>query len=111
VDLFSSAKGDILELIKANMEVPRGMFIWEDPPRHTVYRGVVSRVFTPKRMNALESQIREYCARCLDPLVGAERIDFIADLGDKLPGGVIGMLLGIPDEDRDIVRDRVDASL
>ncbi|HEY6130701.1 MAG TPA: cytochrome P450 [Halioglobus sp.] len=111
VQTFSSAKGDILELIRADMEVPRGMFIWEDPPRHTAYRAVVSRVFTPKKMNALEDQIRDYCAGCLDPLVGADRIDFITDLGDKLPGGVIGMLLGIPDEARDAVRARVDASL
>lgn len=110
-DTFSSARSDILEFIKQDIDIPKGMFIWEDPPLHTVYRGIVSRVFTPKRMNDLEGKIRDYCARCLDPLIGADRIDFIADLGAKLPGGVIGMLLGIPDEDRDMVRERVDASL
>lgn len=111
-EVFSSARSDVLEFLKSDeLEVPTSMFIWQDPPNHTAYRSVVSRVFTPKRMNELEGQIRDYCARCLDPLVGAERIDFIADLGAPLPGGVIGMLLGIPDEDRDIVRERVDAAL
>jgi cytochrome P450 len=108
---FSSARSDILEFIKAGVDVPPGMFIWMDPPAHTAYRNVVSKVFTPKRMNALEEQIRGYCARCLDPVVGSDRIDFIADLGAKLPGGVIGMLLGIPDEDRDMIRARIDDAL
>jgi cytochrome P450 len=108
---FSSARSDILEFIKAGVDVPPGMFIWMDPPAHTAYRNVVSRVFTPKRMNALEEQIRAYCVRCLEPLEGSTRFDFITDLGAKLPGGVIGMLLGIPDEDRDLVREKIDSAL
>ncbi len=31
-ETFSSRRGDILEYIKANMDIPNGMFIWEDPP-------------------------------------------------------------------------------
>ena len=50
----SSARGAVLEFIKANIEIPPGIFIFEDPPRHTVHRGLVSRVFTPRRMTALE---------------------------------------------------------
>lgn len=110
-ETFSSARSDVLEFIREEIEVPDGMFIWHDPPLHTVYRTIVARVFTPKRMNALEQQIRDYTIRCLDPVVGNDKIDFIDDLGAQLPGGVIGMLLGIPDEDRDAVRDRVDAAL
>ena len=110
-ETFSSARSDVLEFIKAGAEVPMGMFIWEDPPLHTAYRNVVTRVFTPRRMNELESKIRAYCTRCLDPLAGTDRFDFIADLGEQLPGGVIGMLLGIPDEDRDAVRNRIEAAL
>lgn len=111
VEVFSSARSDILEFIKEDFEVPPSMFIWRDPPQHTVYRNVVSRIFTPRRMNDLENQIRDYCVRCLEPLEGTDRFDFIADLGAKLPGGVIGMLLGIPDEDRDLIYERVTGNL
>ena len=51
-------------------------------------------------MMALEPQIREYCARVLDPLVGTDRLDFVADLGAKMPMKVIGMLLGSPRRSR-----------
>ncbi len=108
---FTSGRGGILELIKANIEMPPGVLIFEDPPLHTVHRRLLSRVFTPKRMNALEPQIREFCAQALDPIVGSGRFDFVADLGRQMPMRVIGMLLGIPVEDQEKVRDRVDAGL
>lgn len=110
-DSFSSGRGDILEVIKSDMEIPSGMFIWEDPPIHTAHRSILARAFTPRRMNALETMIRDYCVRLLDPLVGRDKLDLLEDFGTKLPGGVIGMMLGIPDEDRDSVREHVDASL
>ena len=42
---FSSARGDILEIILMNIEVPRGTFIMEDPPLHTMHRNAVARLF------------------------------------------------------------------
>jgi cytochrome P450 len=110
-ETYSSARGDVLEFVKADIEVPKGMFIWEDPPLHTGYRRVLARAFTPRRMNELEGMIRAYCARCLDALIGAKRIDFLRDLGTQLPGGVIGMLLGIPESDQSALRERIDASI
>jgi cytochrome P450 len=108
---FISGRGGIIELIRANIEMPPGVLIFEDPPIHTVHRSLLSRVFTPRRVAALEPQIRAFCARSLDPLVGAGEFDFIADLGAQMPMRVIGMLLGIPEEDQEAVRDRTDANL
>jgi cytochrome P450 len=108
---FISGRGGILELIKAGIEMPPGVLIFEDPPTHTVHRRLLSRVFTPKKMNALEPQIRQYCAEALDPIVGTDRFDFVADLGRQMPMRVIGMLLGIPVEDQAKVRDKVDSDL
>jgi cytochrome P450 len=108
---LSSARGAILEIIKANAQLPDAVFIFQDPPIHTAYRGLLQRVITPKRMNALEEQVRQFCAHCLDPLVGAGGFDFIADLGAKMPTRVISMLLGIPEEDQEAVRQSGDDRL
>jgi len=109
--VFSSTRSDILDIIKAGVELPPGVILFEDPPIHTMHRGVLSRVFTPKRMAALEDQVRDDCVRCLDPLVGSSGFDIIEELAAQLPMRVIGMLLGIPEEDQVAVRDKTDADL
>jgi cytochrome P450 len=108
---YSSARGTVLELIRSGMEIPPGSIIFEDPPDHDLHRGLLSRVFTPRKMNAIEPKVREFCARALDPLVGAGGFDFIRDLGAQMPMRTIGMLLGIPEQDQEAIRDRIDDGL
>lgn len=110
-ETFSSARGDIIEFIKADAQMPPAVFIFQDPPVHTAFRGILQRLMTPKRMHALEHQIRAFCARSLDPLVGSDRFDFIANLGAEMPMRVIGMLLGIPERDQASVRQFADNAL
>jgi cytochrome P450 len=108
---YSSAKGTVLELIRSGMEIPPGSIIFEDPPDHDLHRGLLSRVFTPRKMAAIEPKVREFCARSLDPLVGTGGFDFIADLGAQMPMRTIGMLLGIPEADQESLRDAIDEGL
>lgn len=108
---YSSAKGTVLELLKSGFEIPPGSIIFEDPPGHDLHRGLLARVFTPRKMNALEPQIRKFCARTLDPLVGAGGFDFIHDLGAEMPMRTIGLLLGIPESDQVAIRERIDDGL
>ncbi len=108
---FSSAKGTVLELIKSAMVIPPGSIIFEDPPEHDLHRSLLSRVFTPKKMSAIEPKIRDFCARSLDPLVGTGGFDFIRDLGAQMPMRTIGMLLGIPEQDQEAIRDRIDEGM
>jgi cytochrome P450 len=110
-DTFSSARGAILELIKANLDIPSGMLIFEDPPIHDVHRKLLSRMFTPRKIGALEPMTREFCAQLLDPLVGTGRFDFVTDLGAMMPMKVISALLGIPEDDQVYIRDRGNAQL
>jgi cytochrome P450 len=108
---YISGKGAVLEVIRAGIDIPPGVIIFEDPPTHTIHRRLLSRAFTPRRVAELEPKIREFCALSLDPLVGSDRLDFIADLGSQMPMRVISMLLGIPESDQEAVRDQVDANL
>jgi cytochrome P450 len=108
---FSNTRSDILDIIRSGVELPSGVLLFEDPPVHTMHRGLMSRVFTPRRMAALEDQVRAFCARCLDPLVGSGGFDIVAELGAVMPMRVIGMLLGIPEHDQVAVRDKTDATL
>jgi cytochrome P450 len=108
---FSSARGAILEIIKANIDIPPGTVIFEDPPIHDIHRKLLSRMFTPRKISQLEPKIREFCARSLDPLIGTSDFDFVADLGAQMPMRVIGMLLGVPEQDQEAARDRANANL
>jgi cytochrome P450 len=108
---YISGRGGILELIRANIELPPGNLIFEDPPAHDIHRSLLSRVFTPKRVSALEPKIREFCAHSLDPHVGAREFDLIVDLGQQMPAKMMGMLFGIPEEDTEHVRKSADANL
>jgi cytochrome P450 len=110
-EIFSSARGAIVELIKANIEIPSGALIFEDPPIHDIHRKLLARMFTPRKINALEPKIRQYCAEALDPLVGTGRFDFVTDLGAIMPMKVISALLGIPEGDQEKIRDHANAQM
>jgi cytochrome P450 len=108
---YSSARGTLLEIIKSGMQIPPGSIIFEDPPTHDIFRSLLTRVFTPRKINAIEPKVREFCARSLDRLVGSGGFDFIRDFGAPMPMRTIGMLLGIPEQDQEAIRDRIDEGL
>ena len=108
---FISGRGAILDFIRADIPMPPGMFIFEDPPIHTRHRKVLHGVFTPRRIAELEPKIRAFCAQSLDAVGSSGRFDFIADLGAKVPMRTIGMLLGIPESEQEAHRQETDRSL
>jgi cytochrome P450 len=105
---YRSGGGTILDLIRANVEIPPGIILFEDPPLHDLHRSLLTRVFTPRRMDAIEPLVRQFCARALDPLVGRDGFDVIAELGATVPMRTIGYLLGIPEDDQEAIRRNTD---
>jgi cytochrome P450 len=102
---YSSSHGTSLEF----MDTPKpgtGLMIWMDPPRHTRYRKLVSKAFTPAKIGELEPMIRRIASEYLDPLVGRPRFDAVKDFTARLPMDVISTMLGIPEADRLTVQRR-----
>jgi cytochrome P450 len=104
---FCSSHGTVLELMGPD-EMPTAQMIFLDPPAHTRVRSLVSRAFTPRHIDGLQPRIREYCAQLLDPCVEQRSFDFVQDFGAPLPSMVISSLLGVPEDEREAVRDAID---
>jgi cytochrome P450 len=104
---FSSARGTVLERMTGNVDAT-GMMIFMDPSGHTHLRALVSRAFTPRRIAALEARVRDLCADLLDPHDGAGGFDYVQDFAAQLPSRVISALVGVPPEDQEEQRQRVD---
>lgn len=108
---YQSGKGTVLDIILNGIEVPPGVILFEDPPLHDLHRRLLSRVFTPRRMESIEPLVRQYCTAVLDPLVGSTGFDFIGDIGLWVPMRTIGYLLGIPEADQPAIRNNTDGLL
>lgn len=70
-----------------------------DPPDHTRQRRLVSRAFTPRRVEQMRATIGELAHRCVDDLADAGEGDLLDLVGFPLPVAVIGAMVGVPEQD------------
>ena len=110
-ETYRSGRGTTMDIILSGIRVPPGVILFEDPPIHDLHRRLLSRVFTPRRMEAIEPLTRQFCVRALDPLIGSDRFDFIGDIGAMIPMRTIGYLLGIPEQNQATIRDNSNESI
>ena len=80
-----------------------------DPPQHTRYRLIVNRGFTPRMIGRLHEQIRHQAHRIVDDIAARGEGDLVTDVSARLPGQVIAALLGVPEEDQDLVQRHTNA--
>ncbi|WP_030614727.1 cytochrome P450 family protein [Streptomyces fulvoviolaceus] len=71
-----------------------------DPPEHTRLRGLVSRAFTMRRVEALRPRVQQITDDLLDAMLPLGRADLVESLSYPLPITVICELLGVPEMDR-----------
>jgi cytochrome P450 len=110
-ETYSSAEGIMLERLDPRMLEATPMMIFLDPPRHDRLRKLVSRAFTPRRVASLERFVREIAVRLLEPLAAQGGGDFVKDVSAPLPMDVIFTLLGVPESDREQIREWTDVAL
>ncbi|MBV1906967.1 MAG: cytochrome P450 [Pseudomonadales bacterium] len=73
-----------------------------DPPDHRVYRQVMSKYFTKRRLNESQPQMDKVAKQILDAVAAkGEDVDFVDEVSKILPLAVIAELLGLPEADRD----------
>lgn len=109
-----SSAGDVdAELRDAFFERAGNTMLFVNPPDHTRLRRLVSRAFTPGRVEALKPQVARMVSDILDRMADEGETDAMAALAFPLPVAVIGDLVGVPAEDRaafqPLVRDAVRA--
>jgi len=83
--------------------------LYNDPPRHTKLRSLVSKAFTPHAIEARGVHIQEVVDRLLDRIIGQGSLDLVHDFAFPLPAIVITEMLGVPSEDRDQLKNWSDA--
>lgn len=67
-----------------------------DPPQHTRYRRLVSKVFTARAVAALEPRVEQIAAELLDRMEGRDTVDLVESYAGPLPVRIIAEILGVP---------------
>jgi cytochrome P450 len=94
---FLSCGGVSIEGVEAGAP----LLIVKDGAEHIWHKSLVTKVFTPKKMAALEPYIRQRVKELLDAASKKDEFDFVKEFSVVLPLDVISELLDIPEEFRE----------
>jgi cholest-4-en-3-one 26-monooxygenase len=79
-----------------------------DPPKHGIYRQLVSKRFTPGALRRMHADIESIGKEIVDSLVRqgeSGECDFVREVSAPLPIAVIAWMLGVPREDWNLLFD------
>ena len=79
--------------------------VFVDPPDHTRIRKIFQQAFTPKSIIGLERNINKLVDSYLVMMHAKKKFDFVSDFSFRLPVDVVCSVLGVPSEDRHLIRD------
>ena len=111
-ETFSSAGGVALEARRpVGVDPTFQQMIEIDPPDHTAFRSIVSRIFTGRRVLTMEDEIRRIVDGYIDEVIEIGTCDLVTDISGPFPMDVISAVLGIPEDDRKALRVSADKIL
>lgn len=112
-ETFSSSHGVDLNTLSTDPEIINQFksIIMMDPPAHDRLRALVSRVFTPRAVQALEPIVRDVISSFLEPIAERDSFDAVAEFSAPFPVEIISRILGVPEADRQQIRHWLDATL
>ncbi|WLP89605.1 cytochrome P450 [Gordonia sp. NB41Y] len=109
---LSNAWGVSLDPSSYSPDAHKSMsFLAMDDPKHMRIRKLVSKGFTPRRVNDLSERITTLTRRHWDVCLEKGEFDYIADFAGLLPMDVVSELLGVPEADRAFLRRQSDLLL
>ncbi|PJE06008.1 cytochrome P450 [Mycobacterium sp.] len=100
---FCSSKGMMYEDYPPEAYEAMASILALDAPRHTKIRGLISKAFTPKRLETIRDQIAAQAASIVADLAAIEsgQADFVEQVSARLPLWTISEMVGVPVESRD----------
>ena len=109
-EVFSSTKGgtQIQDSAPDDFEAQmrrESIMLDMDPPKHTRYRLLVNKGFTPRMIGLLEAYLENRTRVIVDKVCETGGCDFVTELSSELPLQAIAEMMGIPLEDRGKIFD------
>jgi len=109
-DILSSSENTAItrfrdDIVRDQIELQRVILINKDAPEHTKLRRLVSRGFTPRAINSLETALHNRAKRIVEEAAASGQGDFVTQVACELPLQAIAELLGVPQEDRGKIFD------
>ncbi|MFC9995253.1 cytochrome P450 [Nocardia sp. NPDC127526] len=104
-EVFSSEQNTAVirqpsDTTRAEIEIQRSMLLNMDPPRHTRFRRIIAKGFTPRAVERLRDALRERAERIVREARTSGGGDFVEQVASELPVQAIAELLGVPAADR-----------
>ena len=110
-DLFISGKGTNIPDFPPEVYEYLGSMINMDPPRHTRFRLIVNRGFTPSQVGSLEAGVYERARAIVDAIAEKGECDFVDEVAAALPLQIICDMMGIPESDYRFIYDNTNIVL